>query len=110
MCCLFEFFTIRVSVRLSDRSSYREEQKQIRQKFPPVGVEPRTSGSSLPHSVDCARQVGVEHQISEVSFASCSTSHVGLVIISGITRTGLYKGLNDSHRQQNTDPVGRALE
>ena len=35
-----EFFTIGVSVRLSDRSLYREEQKKIRQKLPPVGLKP----------------------------------------------------------------------
>ena len=40
-----EFFTIAVSVRLSDRSLHREEQKKIRQKLPPVGIETRTSGS-----------------------------------------------------------------
>ena len=41
-----EFFTIGVSVRLSDRSLYREEQKKIHQKLPPVGIETRTSRSS----------------------------------------------------------------
>ena len=34
----FEFFTIGVSVRLSDRSLHREEQKKIRQKMAPCGV------------------------------------------------------------------------
>ena len=33
----FEFFTIGVSVRLSDRSLHMEEQKKIRQKLPPMG-------------------------------------------------------------------------
>ena len=32
---LIEFFTIGVSVRLSDRSLHTEEQKKIRQKLPP---------------------------------------------------------------------------
>ena len=42
---IIEFFTIGVPVRLSDRSLHREEQKKIHQKFPPVGIETRTSGS-----------------------------------------------------------------
>ena len=42
---VFEFFTIGVSVRLSDRSLHMEDQKNIRQKLPPVGIETRTSGS-----------------------------------------------------------------
>ena len=36
----FEFFTIGISVRLSDRSLHREEQKQFRQKLPPGGLKP----------------------------------------------------------------------
>ena len=43
---LFEFLTIGVSVRLSDRSLHREERKKICQKLPPVGFETRSSGSS----------------------------------------------------------------
>ena len=43
---IIEFFTIAVSVTLSDRSSHREEQKKIRPKLPPMGFETRTSGSS----------------------------------------------------------------
>ena len=43
----FEFFTIRISVRLSDRSLHREEQKKIGQELPPVGIKLTTSGSSL---------------------------------------------------------------
>ena len=38
-----EFFTIGISVRLSDRSLDWEEQKKIRQKLSPVGFETRTS-------------------------------------------------------------------
>ena len=38
-----EFFTIGVSVRLSDRSFHREEQKKFHQKLLPVGIETRTS-------------------------------------------------------------------
>ena len=34
----FEFFTIDVSVRLSDRSLHREEQKKKSTKFAPSGV------------------------------------------------------------------------
>ena len=39
---IIEFFTIGVSGRLSDRSLHREEQKEISQKLPPVGIETRT--------------------------------------------------------------------
>ena len=39
----FAFFTIGVSVRLSDRSLHREEQKENRQKLPSVRLEPTTS-------------------------------------------------------------------
>ena len=42
---IIECFTIGVSVRLSDRSLHREEQKKILQKLPPVRSETRTSGS-----------------------------------------------------------------
>ena len=35
-----EFFTIGVSVRLSDKSLHREEQNKIRQKLPAVGLKP----------------------------------------------------------------------
>ena len=44
--CDSRVFHDRRSVRLSDRSLYREEQKRFRQKLPPVGIETRTSGSS----------------------------------------------------------------
>ena len=40
-----EFFTIGISVRLSDRSLHREEQNKILQKLAPVEIETRTSGS-----------------------------------------------------------------
>ena len=53
---IIEFFTIDVSVRLSDRSLHRKEQKNIRQKFPPVGIETRTSGSWGQCSTNWARQ------------------------------------------------------
>ena len=51
-----EFFTIGVSVRLSDRSLHREEQKKkFRQKLHPVGFETRTSGSSGQCLTNCAK-------------------------------------------------------
>ena len=76
----FGFFTISISVRLSDRSPHREEQKKKKnfQKLPPVRTEPRTSGSSVLYSTDCTSLVCVGQKISEVGFVSCTTSHFGL--------------------------------
>ena len=37
---VIEFFTIGISVRLSDRSLYREEQKKIHQNCPEWGLKP----------------------------------------------------------------------
>ena len=41
-------------------------------------IEPTTSRSSVPRSVNCASKESVGKEISEVSFVSCTTSHVGL--------------------------------
>ena len=57
---------------------HREEQKKFRQKFPPVAFETRTSRSSGQCLTNWARQESVGQEISEVSFVSCTTSHVGL--------------------------------
>ena len=77
--CSFEFFTIDISVRLSDRSLHREEQKKNHQKLPPVGMETRTSRSAGQCLTNCTRQESVGQEISEVSFLYfMTTSHVGL--------------------------------
>ena len=68
----FGFFKICISVRLSDRSLHREEQKKCRQKLPQSGLNP----GPLDHH--CAGLVCVGQKISEVSFVSCTTSHFGL--------------------------------
>ena len=99
-----EFFTIGVSVRLSDRSLHREEQKKIRQKLPPVGIETRTSGSSGQCLTNWARQESVGQEISEVSFF-CFMNHFTCwtLFISRINRAWLYKGHDDSGWQLNVD-------
>ena len=101
---LIEFFTIGVSVRLSDRSLHREEQKKFRQKLPPLGLETRTSRSSGQCLTNWARQESVGQEISEVSFV-CFMYHFTCwtLFISRINRAWLYKGLNDSRRQANSD-------
>ena len=47
ICVEIGFFTIRVSVRLSDRSSYREEQKKFVKNCPQLGLNP---GPLIHHS------------------------------------------------------------
>ena len=54
-----EFFMLGVSVRLSDRSLHRDEQKKFCQKLSPVGLEIRTSGSSGQCLTNWARQESV---------------------------------------------------
>ena len=71
-----EFFTICVSVRLSDRSLHREEQKKIHQKFPPVGIETRTSRPSGQCLTNWARQESVGLEISEVSLICFMQLHM----------------------------------
>ena len=51
-----------------------EEQKKL--SLP--GTEPTTSRSLVPHSANWASKEFVGKEISEVSFLSCTTSHVGL--------------------------------
>ena len=73
ICALtLEFFTIRISVRLSDRSHW-------------------------------AREESVGDFWSELSFVSCTTSHAGPLFFSRINGAWLYKGLNDSQTQPNSD-------
>ena len=105
-CCTlqFEFFTIGVSVRLSDRSLHRKEQKKIRQNLPPVGIETMTSGSSGQCLTNWARQESVGQDISEVSFV-CFMLHITCwtFFISRINRAWLYKSHENSGLQLNVD-------
>ena len=54
-----------------------KEKSKIKKMSLP-GVEPTTSRSSVPCSANCASKESVGKEISEVSFVSCTTSHVGL--------------------------------
>ena len=101
---VIDFFTIGVSVRLSDRFLYKEEQKKNRQKLPTVGFETRTSGSSGQCLTNWARQESVGQEISEVSFV-CFMHHFTCwtLFISRINRAWLYKGDEDSRWQLNVD-------
>ena len=100
----YEFFMIFISVRLSNRSLHREEQKKFLQKLLPVGIETRTSGSSGQCLTNWARQESVGQAISEVSFVwfmhhfTCWT-----LFISRINRTWLYERHEDSGWQLNVD-------
>ena len=72
--------------------------------MPPVGFEPMTSWSSVSCSANWAREESIGDFWSELSFVSSATSHWTL-FISRIKRAWLYKGLNDSHPQPNSDLV-----
>ena len=52
-----EFFTLCISVRLSDRSLCYTEQNKFHQKFFPVGFELTTSWSSVSCSINCAKSL-----------------------------------------------------
>ena len=97
------FFTIGVSVRLSDKSLHREEQKKL-WKIAPVGIETRTSRSSGQCLTNWARQESVGQEISEVSFV-CFMHHFTCwtLFISRINRAWLYEGHEDSGWQLNVD-------
>ena len=72
-----EFFTIGVSVRFSDRSLHREEQKKIRQKLPPVKPGPLDlQANALP--TELGRNLLGSRFLKWALFVSCTTSHVGL--------------------------------
>ena len=50
--------------------------EKSKKNCPYLGLKPTTSRSSVLHSANCARKESVEKEISEVSFVSCTTSHV----------------------------------
>ena len=59
-----------------------------------------TSRSSVSCSASWAREESVGDFLSELSFVSCTTSHVGF---SRINRAWFYKGHVDSHPQPSRD-------
>ena len=75
----FEFFTVGVSVRLSDRSLHREEQKKFRQKLPQWGLKPGPpdlQANALP--TELGRNLLGRIFLKWALFVSGTTSHVGL--------------------------------
>ena len=54
-----EFFTIRISVGLSDRSKVTQNKINLCQNLPPMGFELTTSDSSVSCSAKCAREESV---------------------------------------------------
>ena len=98
----FEFFTIGISVRLSDRSKVTQNKINFIKNCPQWGLN-----SQLPDHQSHALPTVLGRnllEISEVSFLlfmhhfTCWT-----LFISRINRAWHYKGLNDSHPQTNTD-------
>ena len=55
-------------------------QKSKIKKLPLLGIEPTISRSSVSCSANCASKEFVGKDIFEVSFVSCTTSHVGLCL------------------------------
>ena len=82
-CCLemrcfmfgtFEFFTIGVSVRLSDRFNVTQNKINFAKKLPPVGLETRTSGSSGQCLTNC--QIIWQKRLSWKTQLACITNIV----------------------------------
>ena len=74
----FEFFTIRISVRLSDRIKVTQHKVNFVKNCPQWGLNsqpPDHQSGAL--TTELARNL---LEISEVSFVSCITSHVGLCL------------------------------
>ena len=77
----FEFFTIGFSVRLSDRSLHREEQKNFIKNCPQWGWKPGPldlQANALPTELG-RNQLG-RRFLKWALFVSCTTSHVGLCL------------------------------
>ena len=74
-----QFFTIGVSVRLSDRSLHREEQKNFVKNCPQWGLKPGPpdlQANVLPNEL--SRNLLGRRSLKWALFVSCTTSHVGL--------------------------------
>ena len=68
-------------------------QNGFRQKLFPVGFEPTTSWSSVSCSANWARKESVGDFWSELSFVSCTTTHVGLCLFLKSIEHEFIKGL-----------------
>ena len=76
---IIEFFTIGVSVRLSDRSLHREEQKKFVKNCPQWGLKPGPpdlQANALP--TELGRNLLVRRFLKWALFVSCTSSHIGL--------------------------------
>ena len=67
-------------------------QNEFHQKLPPVGFELTASRSSVWCSANCASQESVEDFWSELSFVSCTTSHVWLCLFLESIEHDFIKG------------------
>ena len=67
--------------------------KKMCQKLPSLGFELITSGSSVQYSAHWAREESVGDFCSELSFVSCTTSHVGLCLFLESIEHGFIKAL-----------------
>ena len=98
-----------ISFRLSDRSKVTQNKINFIKNCPPWGLNPwhpDHHSNALP--TELGRNLLGIRFLKWAMFVSCTTSHVGLSRING---AWLYKGLNDSHRQPNSDnSAGRSLE
>ena len=56
-------------------------------------IEPTTSRSLVSRSANCTSKESVGKEISEVSFVSCTTSHVGLCLFLESTEHDFIKAL-----------------
>ena len=95
---LFQFFTICISIRLSDT-----EQNKCCQKLPPVGCW--THNLWIITLMLCQLSWAGSCWTGDFWSKLCFMHHFTCwtLLISRNNTTCLYKGLNDSHRQPNSD-------
>ena len=75
----FEFSLNYTKLVTLPTKAYKGENKiNSAKKLSPVGIESKTSSSSLQCSTFCASHLCVGQEISEVHFVSCTTSQFGL--------------------------------
>ena len=99
----------RISVRLSDRSLCREEQKKFSQKFFPVGWNPQPpdhQSNVLPTAL--GRNLLDRRFLKWALFVSCTTSHVGLCSFLESIEHGSIKAIKATECWHSS--VGRALD
>ena len=93
----------RISVRLSDRSEVTQHKKNFVKNCPQWDLNPWP-----PDHQSNALLTVLERNLLKISEVSFLLFHaplhmLGLLFISKINKTWLYKGLNDSYRQPNSD-------